>query len=200
MSRASSTHGDNHDEYDDEDDDEDAQNGQDVPWGPQHPCFPHPNPHVPRESAEYQSTRIIRIQRDWLVAGDLYPAFANLYPEILVDEISEDEFRKLIERLNTMLEETFSPMRSRAMLDSVMGVLTGFLWDDAGLTGSKAGVKKIELFMDDWNAERRERGKMARLIPIRRTGFMCLDIQIPDPVVGKPEQGEGITRPQDAHL
>ncbi len=52
-------------------------------WGPQHPCYPHLNPHVPVDSHEYVTTRIIRIRRDWLLEGDLAPTFSNLYPEIL---------------------------------------------------------------------------------------------------------------------
>lgn len=157
-----------------------------IAWGPQHPCFPHPNPHVPLGSQDYEWTRIIRVQRDWLIAGDLYPALQNIYPEILVDYISEPEFRTVIETLNRMLKETFSPTAARSVVDSVMGVLTGFLWDDAGLTGPKGGVKKIEAWTDRWNQDKASTGLQVRLIPLRKTAFLSLDIQIPDPGIDGP--------------
>ena len=158
-----------------------------IPWGPQHPCFPHPNPHVPLDSTDYAWTRIIRVQRDWLVAGDLYPALQNMYPEILLDQMSEPEFREVIEKLNTMLRTAFSPWGVRAAVDTVMGVLTGFLWDDAGFTGAKSGVKEIERWTERWNRDRENEGKQVRLVPLRRTAFLSLDIQIPDPGIDGPE-------------
>ncbi|KAF2157356.1 hypothetical protein K461DRAFT_317466 [Myriangium duriaei CBS 260.36] len=160
------------------DDEDDA---ADIAWGPAHPCFPHPNPHVPRDSPECETTRIVRVQRDWLVAGDAYPAFANLYPEILADWIGEAEFRVLVGGINDRLKEAFKPDGARAVVDALLGVATGFLWDDAGWSGAKRGVKELERYMEQWNEERKKEGNPVRLIPLRRTGFMNLDIQIPDP-------------------
>lgn len=162
-----------------------------IEWGPQHPCFPHANPHVPLNSQEYEWTRIIRVQRDWLIAGDLYPALQNIYPEILVDYISEEEFRSLIETLNKMLKEAFDPTATRSIVDSVMGVLTGFIWDDAGLTGAKSGVKNIERWSGRWNQVKADQGIPARLISLRRTAFMSLDIEIPDPGIDVPVTDDG---------
>ncbi|GAM90855.1 hypothetical protein ANO11243_089010 [Dothideomycetidae sp. 11243] len=153
----------------------------DIEWGPSHPCFPHPNPHVALASPLYAATRVVRIQRDWLAAGDTYPALANLYPEILADWLDEAEFRTLIQALNERLKNAFRPNTTRAVVDAVLGVATGFLWDDFGATGAKGAVKGLETFMDGWNAEREKQGNPVRLIPLRRTGFMNLDIQIPDP-------------------
>ncbi|GAB7346487.1 hypothetical protein MBLNU457_5176t1 [Dothideomycetes sp. NU457] len=170
-------------------------------WGPSHPCFPHPNPHVSPTSALYKSTRVIRVQRDWLVAGDLYPALQNMYPEILAEWISEREFRELIETINGMLEKAFSPLTTRAVVDGWLSVLTGSLWDDAGFAGSKAGVKRLEKWMDAWNKRKREENNEVRLVPLRRTGFLNLDIQIPDPEIDVPfEDGPGLAVPEAAHL
>ncbi|GAB7357258.1 hypothetical protein MBLNU459_g8233t1 [Dothideomycetes sp. NU459] len=156
-------------------------------WGPQHPCFPHPNPHVPLSSPEHAATRIIRIQRDWLVAGDVYPALQNLYPEILAEYIAEDEFRVVVETLNGMLKEAFTPWSSSSWFDAVLGVATGFLWDNTGLTASKRRVGYIEQWIDEWNREAERRGQEARLVGLRRTGFLSLDIQIPDPHIDGPD-------------
>ena len=174
---------------------------EELAWGPSHPCFPHPNPHVAPNSLTYTSTRIIRVQRDWLVAGDLHPALANMYPEILAEWVSEQEFRELIETLNGMLKEAFDPWSWRAQVDAVMGVVTGFLWDDAGFTGVKSVVKRMERYMEDWNRRKERDGKEVKLIPLRRNGFMNLDIQIPDPGIDLWLGDEdGMTGEEDADV
>ncbi|KAI1312039.1 Golgin subfamily A member 7/ERF4 family-domain-containing protein [Xylaria venustula] len=159
-------------------------------WGPQHPCFPHLNPYVPVDSAEYNTTRIIRIRRDWLIAGDLAPAFSNMYPEILDPAgISEREFRRVIEKLNGSLIPTFNPYNWRNVLDGVLGVLTAWLWEDIGLTNAKTKLKELEMWIEKWNAEMEktigsEEGAVApKIISLRRTGYMSLDFQIPNPEV-----------------
>lgn len=158
----------------------------DIAWGPQHPCFPHPNPHVPLDSPEYTVTRIIRVQRDWLVAGDLYPAYQNLYPEILMGYISEDEFRSIIEMTNRLLREAFDPWAASNWVDAILGVVTGFLWDNTGLTSAKRKVGHVEEWVDRWNREAARQGKEARLVGPRQTGFLSLDVQIPDPFIDEP--------------
>ena len=142
-------------------------------WGPAHPCFPHPNPHVPRSSDLHQTTRIIRIKRDWMIKGDLAPAFANLYPEILDPLVSEDDFRLLIKHINDALLDAFDPFTFRAWLDAVMGVATFWLWDDVGLTGVKQKLAKLESWIDDWN--RHVGAKEAvKIISLRRTGYLTV--------------------------
>ncbi|KAG6018044.1 hypothetical protein E4U43_007768 [Claviceps pusilla] len=169
---------------------EDVQPDAGEEWGPQHPCFPHMNPHVPLDSMEYATTRIIRVKRDWLVAGDLAPTFSNLYPEILDPAgVSEQEFRRVVEKLNAELIPIFDPFGFRNMLDSVLGLVTGWLWDDFGLTAAKSRLNNLEKWMERWNLEMEktmssEEGVMPpKLIPLRRTGYMSLDIQIPDPEI-----------------
>ncbi len=84
-------------------------------------------------------------------------------------------------------------------MDTFLGVATGFLWDDAGLTGSKKGMNALEGFVEKWNLERRGEGKEVRLVQLRRTGFMSLDFVVPDPGIevvggdegGREEGGEG---------
>ncbi|KAI0128741.1 Golgin subfamily A member 7/ERF4 family-domain-containing protein [Xylariales sp. AK1849] len=159
-------------------------------WGPQHPCFPHLNPHVPINSPEYASTRIIRVRRDWLVEGDLAPTFSNLYPEILDPAgVSEQEFRRVIEKLNGELVPIFNPYNWRNIVDGVLGLLTGWIWDDMGLTNTKSRLRQLESWIEKWNTEMEktvgsEDGAIApKIITLRRTGYMNLDIQIPDPEI-----------------
>ncbi|KAH7051046.1 Golgin subfamily A member 7/ERF4 family-domain-containing protein [Macrophomina phaseolina] len=152
-------------------------------WGPSHPCFPHLNPHVPVSSPLYSTTRIIRIKRDWMIAGDLAPTFANLYPEVLDPLISEDQFRNIIKKINAELQAAFNPYSTRAWVDAVMGAATLWLWEDLGLTGVKKTLKALEDWIEEWN--RTEGVKEGvKLIPLRRTGYLTLDIQIPDPHIG----------------
>ncbi|KAF1813369.1 hypothetical protein P152DRAFT_373648, partial [Eremomyces bilateralis CBS 781.70] len=152
-------------------------------WGPSHPCFPHLNPHVPISSPLYQTTRIIRIKRDWMIVGDLAPTFANLYPEVLDPMIPEDEFRAIVKKINGVLIEEFSPWSTRAWVDAFMGVATGWLWEDFGLSQVKLRLRELENWIEDWN-ERVGAREGVRIIPLRRSAYMTIDIQIPDPHIG----------------
>ena len=132
------------------------------------------------------STRIVRVQRDWLVAGDLYPAIQNLYPEILIGYVSEDEFRSIVETTNTLLKDAFNPWTGNNWLDAILGIATGFFWDNTGMTAAKRKVTQMEKWFDEWNRNAQQQAKDARLIAPRRTGFLSLDIQIPDPLLDEP--------------
>lgn len=147
----------------------------DLEWGPSHPCFPHPNPHVPLVSPLYNSTRIIRVQRDWMIAGDLAPTFSNVYPTILEAWVSEQDFRTLVETINDGLISAFRPAGWRAWLDAVLGVATGWLWEDLGATAVKSQVRELEKFMDGWNVGRgKDRDEDVKVFPLRRTGFLSV--------------------------
>lgn len=165
-SRSASAHANN--------DDDDA--ASEFPWGPSHPCFPHPNPHVPIASELYRTSRIIRIKRDWMTKGDLAPTFANLYPEILDPLVTEDDFRILIKKINDTLVDAFDPFTFRAWLDAVMGVATFWLWDDVGLTGVKRKLADLEAWIDEWNEEVGAK-EAVKIIPLRRTGYLTVCFQ-----------------------
>ncbi|CAO2649359.1 Nn.00g067440.m01.CDS01 [Neocucurbitaria sp. VM-36] len=166
------------------------------PWGPSHPCFPHPNPHVPLSSDLCDTTRIIRIKRDWMMKGDLAPTFANLYPEILDPLVTEDDFRILIKKINDTLTAAFDPFTFRAWLDTVMGVATLWLWDDVGLTGVKRQLAELERWIEDWNQDVGAK-EAVKIIPLRRTGYLTLDIQIPDPHLGPDTASRPATQEDD---
>ncbi|KAG9236653.1 Golgin subfamily A member 7/ERF4 family-domain-containing protein [Amylocarpus encephaloides] len=161
-------------------------------WGPQHPCFPHMNAHVPLSSDLYQTTRIIRIRRDWMVEGDLAPTFSNLYPEILDPAgVTEQDFRTIIEKVNQELVPAFNPWGARNIFDAAMGLLTGWIWDDLGFTAVKSRLRKAEQFLEEWNNEMEKKnrdgqGSAPKIVPLRRTGYMNLDIQVPDPEISYP--------------
>lgn len=168
----------------------DGDDESDFAWGPSHPCFPHPNPHVPLKSTLYETTRVIRIKRDWMVKGDQAPTFANLYPEILDPLIPEDEFRNLIKHINDTLVKAFDPTTFRSWADSVLGVATCWIWDDLGLTHVKKQLADLEKWIEVWNRKVGEK-EGVRIISLRRTGYLTLDIMIPDPQIGT----ENSTRP-----
>lgn len=165
---------------------------EDFAWGPSHPCFPHPNPHCAPDSEEYKTTRVIRVRRDWLQAGDLYPQYANLYPEILDPLVSDADFRLLISTLNTLLKNTYDPFTTRAWLDSVLGVATGWLWEDFGWSKMSSGWKRAEEFLREWNEGCRRDGREVRVVGGRETGGLGLDFVVPDPGLdGEEEAGFG---------
>lgn len=158
----------------------------DEEWGPQHPCFPHLNPHVPIDSPEYVNTRIIRIKRDWLLKGDLAPTFSNMYPEILDPAgLSEVEFRRVIDKLNTELITIFNPSNVRNVLDSVLGLVTGWLWDDLGFTYAKAKLAALERWIERWNKEMEKTARTnggddnmipPKIVSLRQTAYMSVSV------------------------
>lgn len=164
---------------------------EELAWGPSHPCFPHQNPHVPLNSPEYATTRIIRVKRDWMVRGDLAPTYSNLYPEILDPLLPEHQFRQIIQRVNETLVMAFDPYSKRNWIDGLMGVLTGWFWEDLGFAGVKKRLRDLEEWLAEWN---REVGSVegVKIIPLRRTGYMSLDIQIPDPQVRVVDDSLGL--------
>jgi hypothetical protein len=175
-------HGGSRDGDEEGDEDEDDGDGEsDFEWGPQHPCFPHPNPHCAPDTAEADATRVIRIKRDYLIAGDLFPQFANLYPEILDPLVTDSEFRELVVAVNAVMQHAFSPYTARAWVDAILGVVTGYAWDDLGFTGAKRGEKELESLVDWWNQGRDKEGREVQLVQPRRTGYMSLDFVVPDP-------------------
>lgn len=171
---------------------------EELAWGPAHPCYPHINPHVSVRSQEYHTTRIIRIRRDWMVRGDLAPTFSNLYPEILDPLLPEQEFRRIIATVNDKLVKAFDPFSLRNWIDGALALLTGWIWEGIGATGVKSQLKQIEDWVDNWNREVGAKDGVY-IWSLRRTAYMSLDIQIPDPKVGiiPSERGPSLpgTRP-----
>ena len=128
--------------------------------------------------------------------GDLAPTFSHTYPEVLDPWVSEPDFRTLIKSVNERLITAFSPYGWRAWVDVVLGIATGWLYEDLGFSGVKKRVRDVELLIEEWNGQRREGldkefEELVRAIPLRRTGYLCLDIQIPDPHVGVVEDEGG---------
>lgn len=156
---------------------------EELAWGPAHPCFPHINSHVPIGSDEFMTTRLIRIRRDWMVKGDLAPTFSNLYPEILDPLLPEQEFRKVIATVNDELIKAFDPFSFRNWLDGALGLLTGWLWEDIGAPAIKGRLRRVEDWIERWNREVGAKDGV-HIWSLRRTAYMSLDIQIPDPKVG----------------
>jgi len=144
-------------------------------------------------------TRVIRVRRDWLQGGDLYPQYANLYPEILDPLIMDADFRFLISNINSRLKATYDPFATRAWVDSVMGVLTGYLWDDCGLAGSKKAIRELERFVDQWNKQKETEGQEVRLVQPRMTGFMSLDFVVPDPGIDTAGVDEDYDEEEGGH-
>ncbi|KAJ5182879.1 Golgin subfamily A member 7/ERF4 [Penicillium capsulatum] len=156
---------------------------EELAWGPAHPCYPHLNPHVPIGSQEYLTTRVIRIRRDWMIKGDLAPTFSNLYPEILDPLLSEQEFRKVIATVNDGVVKAFDPYSLRNWFDGAMGLLTGWVWDDIHASGIKSQLQHVETWLEKWNREVGSKDGV-HIWSLRRTAYMSIDIQIPDPKVG----------------
>ena len=111
--------------------------------------------------------------------GDEALTFSQSYPEILEPFVSETHFRDLINHVNATLIRAFSPWRPRAWFDAGMGLLTGWLWDDLGAPAVKRELAELENWIIRWN-KNAEKADGVEVIPLRRTAYLSLDIQIPD--------------------
>lgn len=127
-----------------------------------------------------------------MVIGDLAPTYSNIYPEILDPLMPEQEFRYVIEHINQTLCEAYDPFSTWNWIDGFMGVVTGWLWEDFRPWGLKGQLRALEDWLEDWNHTVGARDGV-KIIPLRRTGYMNVDIQIPDPqvrVVGEDNESQ----------
>jgi Golgin subfamily A member 7/ERF4 family len=67
-------------------------------------------------------------------------------------------------------------------LDGILGFVTGWFWEDFRQSGIKGKLKELEKWLDQWNRSVGMR-EGVRIVSLRRTGYMNLDIVIPDPQV-----------------
>lgn len=131
-----------------------------------------------------------------MILGDLAPCYSNIYPEILDPLLPEQEFRYIIQHINRTLIKAYDPFRIANWVDGVLGLLTGWFWEDLRPGGVKGELKKLEAWLEEWNQTVGAQDGV-KLISLRRTGYLCLDIQIPDPQVrviqsdGEGEQEDG---------
>lgn len=93
--------------------------------------------------------------------------------------------------MNEGLAEAFSG----SWKDTLLGLATGWLWEDLGgdRVGVKKGCREVEAWIEEWNRGREGRSVGeggVRCWGLRRTGYLSLDIQIPDPCVRVVEREE----------
>jgi len=121
-----------------------------------------------------------------------------VYPEILEPFVTHQDFIFLLSNINARLKAAFDPFTTRAWVDAVLGVATGFVWEDLGLTRCKAEVKKLDIFMEGWNREQERQGKEGRVVLLKKTGFTALDFVVPDPGIDIVPEGQ-LSRQQGEH-
>ena len=128
-----------------------------------------------------------------MLAGDLAPTFSNTYPEILAPWVPEQDFRELVEKINSGLIRAMDPWGVRNLIDGIVGALTGWLWEDAGLAWGRRKVGHVEEEVRMWNLKRERQGRkgeegngedgLVRVVELRKTAFMSVSaalISIPD--------------------
>ncbi|KAL8725311.1 MAG: hypothetical protein Q9181_006465, partial [Wetmoreana brouardii] len=125
--------------------------------------------------------------------------FSLTYPEVLEEWVPEEDFRRLIETVNERLLQAFRPTGWTAVKDAVLGVATGWLWEDLGgeAVGVKKGLRGLERWVEEWNRADGRVEAGVRCVELRRTGYLCLDIQIPDPGIETlPEAAQPEMQPE----
>ena len=95
--------------------------------------------------------------------------------------MSEQDFRTLIEKINDGLVKAYNPFSPRNWLDTALGVLTGWIWEDFGLGRARRGVRDVEALVVAWNEERVRQGgdeeaQLVRCIELRKSAFMSVSL------------------------
>ena len=167
-SRPSTLH--EEDELSDDDDEEPT----DEDWSHYHPCYPHPNPHVPLDSPEFQTTRVIRIPRDYEINGDNTPAYSIVYPVILDPYVTEEQFRMLVDTLNEQLRAAYDPWNKWNWIDALLGLVTLWVWEELWPSYIKRRLREVDGTVVRWNE--RLRGQGAVVVGLRRTGYINVSL------------------------
>lgn len=107
-----------------------------------------------------------------MVAGDLAPAYSNIFPEILEPHVSEEQFRGVVARVNGELREAYDPWNWWNWMDAVLGLLTLWMWEEVVETHCKRVLRRVEGFLEERNREMEKGGQMAVFVPLRRTGYL----------------------------
>lgn len=73
---------------------------------------------------------------------------------------------------------------------------TGWVWEDVGGAKVRGRVQDVEGWLEGWNGKGGGGwGEGVRVVGVRRTGFLSLDFEVPDPRVGSVEErGDGVER------
>lgn len=115
---------------------------------------------------------MIRIARDFMVFGDLAPAYSNVFPDILEPHVTEDQFRVVVAHVNEGLHEAFDPWNVWNWVDAVVGLLTLWLIEELVSTHCKRVLRRVEIYLEERNRELEASGQKAMFVPLRRTGYM----------------------------
>ncbi|KAJ8103849.1 Golgin subfamily A member 7/ERF4 family-domain-containing protein [Lipomyces tetrasporus] len=147
------------------------------------------NSHVPPGSPDAESTRIVRIHRDYVCARESNtPAFTPQFPGYPLSVfMTEIEFLDLIHEVNDQLDQAFYPLSPGNVIDGCIGVLTCSLCEFMYTSHHKRKVSELESFVERLNKEvYKVRG--IKVISPMQTAYLSLDIQVPYPFV-RPHGG-----------
>ena len=114
-----------------------------------------------------------------MIASDQAPTFSNLYPEILEPVLPEQEFRTIVRHVNEELIRAFDPWSWRNWLDASLGLVTGWMWEDLGLTAVKTRLRAVEGWLEEWNRKVGEK-EGVRVMGLRRTGYLTVSSVSPE--------------------
>lgn len=147
------------------------------------------NPHAPLGSLRAQSTRIVRVPRDYLLYGDLAPAFSVAYPSLLHPYLPCASFHALVEEINRLLWEAYNPRNAWNLFDTVLALLTFWLSEHlyvphhTKVSPSRVTaclisqtLYSIEQLLERKNEEWKVAGNPLQVVSLRRTAFLNVSI------------------------
>ncbi|OLL27002.1 Ras modification protein ERF4 [Neolecta irregularis DAH-3] len=138
----------------------------------------HPNPHVAPGAA--RSTKVVRIERVYTLHGDICPHFSTTFPNYLAHYITEEQFLHLVETINRILQEAHNPFSPWNIAENIAAILTIFTSEWFWPSRLRSKLKALEGFIQTQNKEVFN-PKGLRIISLRRTAYLTVDIEIPAP-------------------
>lgn len=89
----------------------------------------------------------------------------------------EQEFRTIVQHVNSELVRAFDPWSWRNWIDALLAVLSGWVWEDLGLTGTKRRLRGVEGWLEEWNARVGDK-EGVRVVGLRRTGYLTVSFGV----------------------
>ncbi|ODQ63524.1 hypothetical protein NADFUDRAFT_53191 [Nadsonia fulvescens var. elongata DSM 6958] len=131
---------------------------------------------------------IIRIPRDYAHYGDAFPQFitdftGNNFPNELRSLFSNpQDMIDLITHINQELQESLSASNPVIIIQALMGLLTCWISDtilaSTGWEWSKWKLKRLDKWIEGVNERMVCEGICGRIIPLRWSGYLSLDVEV----------------------
>ncbi|GMM34120.1 Shr5 protein [Saccharomycopsis crataegensis] len=132
----------------------------------------------PKHSTD-QLTNVNSFIPKGIYQGQLF-GYSSVSP--LSQYLTVEEFKEIVERVNEFMKNAFDPLTVLNIINNILNFMTIWTWERIIRSPSKACLDRLEAFIEDLN-NNQLKTKDIRIISPRRSGYICLDFEIPKPVI-----------------